>query len=371
MKSKIYNLRNIALSPINNDFLQDYNSTYANRISSIIAMNKSFITTTTAFTQDANYPLENIDYNYSMYSFARCNNVFVPGYGQYVSGFRIIGTNGSITDGFFNFNKEGNLLASNWEGFLYIFFRHKTDNTKWFGLRYAKPASTSMLFNNPTNVSGFDVNGVFHHILDISNCISLKEGFFYFNQGHIQQLAKVRQENYAGLMTLNEFDLADYNVTIELNVNLNIKMELSNGFLGKAFEFYPNGKIDFDNQNLNKYEMSARVGKTFQQTNKRVKTVSFSLSPLTTNRLNEIQKSIITYNKDFPFYYLPYANNELTAEELDGFRYSPYTTLTELEKDFQRINLNQGGLYYFQEVDKVSNTSYNIHELLVKMKEYK
>jgi hypothetical protein len=369
MKSKIYNLRNLAYAPIVNDFLTDYNSQYQNRITGILAMNKSFIQNGTSYTIDTNYPLDNVFDDYSMYSFTRCNTVHVPSYGFHSSGFRFTGTSGNITDGFFQFNKEGSLLSTNWDGSIHIYIRHKTDNTKYFGFRYLKTSAAVSIFD-AYEASGSDVDGVFYAILDISNCLSLKEGFFYFNQEHLKQLGLIRQALGYPAMSFESFSFADYDVTIELNTTTAVKMELSNCYLGKAYEFYANGAINFDNNNLNKYEATARNGRTFQQTNKRLKTMAFNLNPLNANKVNEFIESVGEYNKDFPFFFLPYANEEL-GEAVDGYRCHPYATWEQIQKDFQIRNLNQGGLYYFEEIDKLTNSKYNVFSIDVKLKEYK
>jgi hypothetical protein len=367
MKTKLFNLKYTQNSIL--DFTQDYNNTYKNLINStsnIAPLAYSFnYATSYTFTTDTTYPHTNIFNDYSIYSFSRGVNQNISGVRH--SGFTLNGT-GNFDSLMLQFNKDGPLSQTNWDGQIYVYIRNKVTTEPHFGFRYTKATTVQ----DPYESTGISGAGKPYYILDISNCLSIKEGFLYFTSEHVKQLDKVYQIGAAASpLGLTQFNFNDYFIDIEFTASTNTSMEISNIFVGKTVDFYVNGSLDFTSDNLNKYESSPRVGKTFQQTNKYIKSLSFSLNPINANKLNNYYKSFISGNKDTPFFLLPYAEEELNVNEETGFGYSPYSYLTQIQKDFQIRNLLQGGLYYFNSVDDLKNSAYNVFNMDVKLREYK
>lgn len=305
-------------------------------------------------TELTNFPLSNIKDSYSITKEGK-TSVYTastewPSFTQYFSGITLNLTTPSYeTTTFSNIcimlnklNKTyiNKLKASNIN--FAVCFRHKTTESL-SRIIYFELNQQSGLVNavSPAGTTIFSSN---YYFTDLdSGIIMLDETLLYNVLG---------SEN----ISYNTYYIDIYTVSPSTSMT---NFAVANIFVGNSINFYADENLEFVNENLNKYSINTRTGKTFTELNSSLKSLTLDFTNLYSSELLSDLNNWIEYNKDAPMIVLPFNNYN-----------NNYTYDSESLK-WQKLNFKLGSLYYIADDIKIKNTTYDVFDHAIKFKEFK
>lgn len=366
MKSIILNLRNTQ------DFAKTYSDIdylYLNRVrntggSTITLMDYNvydrYAITPVAL---ADYPLTNL-LSYSTTLEARSGNVIAGGNFN-ISGisFRMAsdGLGSTANTIYANINKLNKQYTKK--------FITGTGNYDYFVALRLKALPTTvvgmLIFKNNNKVVIRTGTGVSLQERTIDYISNIQEGNLLVTSALLKCLGVGTVEAGAGSFAVGS-TIVDIGIISQgISGQTNLDCSISNVFIGNSVDIFPAEEMEFVKKNLNKWDNSPRVGKTFLQKNESEKRCKLKIELMEAYESNFNMKNIYNANKDSPLAFFPF-NTIIQGN------HTPDTEAKLLaDIEFGKQNLEVGGMYFISNDLALQNPNYDVYSVETELTEYK